>query len=364
MSSNFAYRYLSISPEQDTTGGTKAFTYGTASAAGTEIYGEVDDESFAHMFDLLTRADMSRYGAAKSVNGKEYSEGGINMVIQPDSFFLMLLYGIYGDNATLTSTATAYNGASNTYSFKEATDHILPSFTLQVGREDKEHTYTGMVMSRLSVSATVGEYATISADFNGKAESATGALATPSFSGASVDGFHFADGAILFSSAGSTASASALIKSISFEVNTNLNTDDACSIGSQTYTRKPEPQMREITGSVEFSRPIFEGAGQIINPADETPSYDQLIASDGLLYDGTTANPAIHLSFTNGASDSFIFEIRKCRWEAPSMNVSGRDSSTMTVNFVALVDTADDVMTEASLVMNTVTPLLGAINTL
>lgn len=360
MSSNFEYRYLSISPEQDTTGSPKAFTYGNDSAAGTTIYGEVDDESFAHMFDLLTRADMSRYGAAKSVNGKEYSEGGLNMVMQPDSFLLMLLYGIYGDNDDLTSTATSYDAPSQTYSFKEANDHILPSFTLKVGREDNMHTYTGMVMSRLSVSATVGEYATISADFNGKAESPIDSLVTPSFSGASVDGFHFAEGIVSFSETGVSTTVSSLVKSISFEVNTNLNTDDACSIGSQTYTRKPEPQMREITGSVEFSRPVMSDG---VSPFTNEPDYTDLIVSGGALYDGTTASPAISLSFLNGGGDQFTFEIRKCRWEAPSLNVSGRDSSTMTVNFVALVDTADNVMTEASLNLQTITPL-GAINTL
>jgi len=354
MSSNFDFRYLSISPEQDTVSPTKSFTYGTASAASTVIYGEADDESFAHMFDLMTRGDMSRYGAAKSVNGKEYSEGGLNMVIQPDSFFLMLLYGIYGDNDDLTSTALGYS--TGTYTFKEATDHILPSFTIKVGREDRQHTYTGMVMSRLSVSATVGEYATVSADFNGKAESTPDGLAAPTFSGAAVDGFHFAEGAITFSSDDATTTTSSLIKSISFEVNTNLNTDDACSIGSQTYTRKPEPQMREITGSVEFSRPV-------VATGTEEPDYTSLVASDGLLYDGGQTQPAIKLAFTNAGGDNFTFEIRRCRWEAPSMNVSGRDSSTMSVNFVALMDTSDNVMTEASLDLQTITPL-GAINTL
>ena len=62
MSSNFAYRYVSITPEHTTTSGARS--YGTASAGGSaKIYGEVDDESIAHNFDLMTRADMSRYGA-------------------------------------------------------------------------------------------------------------------------------------------------------------------------------------------------------------------------------------------------------------------------------------------------------------
>lgn len=350
MSSNFEFRYLSLTPEHTTSTGARS--YGTASAgANAKVTGEVDDESFAHMFDLLTRSDMSRYGAAKSLNGKEYSEGGVNLVAQADDFCGMLFYAAYGDNTSNPPDSAGYTLSSNTHTWFEQTDMILPSFTIEVGREDKEHTYTGMCLSRLSISGTVGEYATISADFNGKAESATSALSTPTFVGASSDGLHFADGEILFSldgAAGNTASA--VVKSISFELNTNLNTDDACSIGSQTYSRQPEPQMREITGSVEFSRPVITA-----DTATDNPSYDQLIASDGLLYSGDNAEPAIRLKFTNSGTGVVQFDIFKCRWEAPSLNVSGRDSSTMTVNFVALVNTSNNIMSSASVTTDAAT---------
>ena len=102
--------------------------------------------------------------------------------------------------------------------------------------------------------------------------------------------------------------------------------------------------MREITGSVEFSRPIIA-----TDTATDEPAYDDLIATDGLLYTGDAADPAIRLKFTNSGSGVIQFDIRKCRWEAPSLNVSGRDSSTMTVNFVALVDTSTNVMSSASI---------------
>ena len=350
MSSNFAYRYVSLTPEHTTSSGARS--YGTASAGSdAELFGEVDDESFAHMFDLLTRSDMSHYGANKSLNGKEYSEGGINLVAQGDDFCGMLFYGAYGDNSTANSAAYTFDGTTETHTMKEGKDHILPSFTIKVGREDKEHTYIGMCLSRLSLSAAVGEYVTMSADFNGKAESAQGTLeSTVTYTGSGADGLHFADGVIKFSSDGAANSVVASIKSISFELNTNLNTDDACSIGSQTYSRQPEPQMREITGSVEFSRPVITA-----DTATDNPSYDQLIASDGLLYDGDAAQPAIRLKFTNAGAGVLQFDIHKCRWEAPSMNVSGRDSSTMTVNFVALVDFTTNIMSTASITTDATT---------
>lgn len=313
------------------------------------MVGEVDDESFAHMFDLLTRSDMSRYGAAKSLNGKEYSEGGINLVPQPDDFMGMLLYAAYGDNAT--ADGSFYNVTGNKHTWTEDKTALLPSFEIEVGREDNQHTYTGMCLSRLSISASVGEYATVSADFSGKAESLPlGAVGTPTFTGASSDGLHFAEGAITFSLDAAANAASAIIKSISFELNTNLNTDDACSIGSQTYSRQPEPQLREITGSVEFSRPLMTA-----ETATDTPSYTQLVTSDGLLYEGDITSPAIELVFTNAGTGVLEFSIVKCRWEAPTLNVSGRDSSTMSMNFVALVDTASNKMSQASVTTDATT---------
>jgi len=354
MSSNFAYRYVSITPEHTTSTGARS--YGTASAMtahGSKIFGEVDDESVAHMFDLMTRADMSRYGAAKSLNGKEHSEGGVNMVIQADDFCGLLFYGAYGDNATADSAK--YAVASNKHTMTEGLDHILPSFTLEVGREDKEHTYTGMCLSRISVSGTVGEYATMSADFMGKAESAVSPLTTPTFAGATLEGLHFAEGEVTFSSATGTAGViSTNIKSISMEISTNLNTDDACSIGSRTYVRQPEPQMREITGSIEFSRPEI---GTALSGSNQTPQYELITAVGGKEYDGTIAgNPAISIKFTQSATAVLKIDIPKVRWEAPSMNVSGRDSTTMSLNFVALVD---DNMAMSEVVFETLVTTAG-----
>lgn len=339
MSSNFAFRYVSITPEHTTSTGARS--YGTASTdAAAKIFGEVDDESIMHNFDLMTRADMSRYGAAKSLNGKEFSEGGVNLVIQADDFCGMLFYGVYGDNATADSSNYVVTG--NKHKMNEGSNHILPSFTLEVGREDKEHTYTGMCVSRLSVNSSVGEYATMSVDFNGRAESAVTDLnSAPVFAGATVEGLHFAEGTVTFSSDNSNTATSANIKSISMEINTNLNTDDACSIGSRTYVRQPEPQMREITGSIEFSRPEI---GETFSASMQTPQYDKITSTGGLEYDGTLSAPAVKLQFSQTATGGgspvnvLTIELPKVRWEAPSMNVSGRDSSTMSLNFVALVD--------------------------
>lgn len=347
MTSNFTYRYVSLTPEHTTVTGERL--YGTKSdmTSSGALFGEVDDESFALNFDLLTRGDMSRYGAAKSINGKEYSEGGINLVMQPDDTLGMLLYAMYGDeyaangtvlDAGTTPAATGYTISSFIHTWKEVKGLLLPSFTIEVGREEKEHTYTGMCLSSLSISASQGEYATISADFTGRSESAVTALVpSPAFGGAALDGFHFANGTVAFSSTGVSSTQLANVKSVSLEFNMNLDTDAACSIGSRTYRRQPQPQMREITGTIEFSN------ANTSSDDSNTPDYETALSTAGALWDGTSSHPAIQLDFTNG-TQSLAIEIRKVRWEAPSQNVSGRDTSTLSMSFVALVDVADEVM--------------------
>jgi hypothetical protein len=338
MTSNFEYRYFAMTPEQTTVTGAR--TYGTPSAmtASGKLVGEIDDESIQYRFDLMTRADVSRYGAAKSVNGKEYSEGGINFVAQPDDLLGLCFYGIYGDNPSAPGSG-GYTMSGFIHTMKEDHENVLPSFFLEIGREEKEHTYSGMCINRLSLNCSHGEYVTMSVDFTGKSESGTSSLlaTTPAFGGAALDGYHFADGEVKFSEAGATGVASTKIKSISMEFNMNLDTDAACSIGNRTYIRQPEPQMREITGTVEFSDASTTSGTSI-------PGYDMLLTSGGKLYDGVTADPAIKLTLTNG-TQTLVMGIRKVRWEAPTANISGRDTQSLSLNFVALVDT-DNVMSE------------------
>lgn len=363
MTSNFANRYVTITPEH-TSGATAAAhprTYGiksamTSSQGGASdtavvITGEVDDESLAYQFDIMERADMSRYGAAKSVNGKEYSEGGLNLVMQPDDFLGYLIYGIYGDNVACDSDG--YDVTGFVHTFKEANDLILPSFTLEVGREEKEHTYTGMCMSSLSISASHGEYATISADFTGKSESALSTLvAAPSFVGAALDGFHFANGTVEFSDDGANSTSSLNVQSISLDFSMNLDTDAACSIGSRTYLRQPQPQMRQITGTVEFS------TSQDSVSESNTPDYETALSTGGKIFDGAIAHPAVQLTFTNG-TQTLEIGIQKVRWNAPSSNVSGRDTSTLSMSFTALLDVTTNAMSQMKLTHTGASSVLG-----
>ena len=318
----FATRYVALKRETAYGGGTGSNT----------AYGEVDDESMSHNFDILTRSDMSRFGAAKSINGKEYSEGGLNFAIQCDDFAALCFWGIYGADTATPATPV------DKHLLTEAVASTLPSFEISIGRDDNEHTYSGCAVSRLAISASIGEYVTMSVDFVGKAESAIGSLATPTFGGATLDAVAFDTCAVHFNN---DATASDYVKSISIEWNTNLDTDNACALGNSTYIRQPPMQMREITGSVEFTRIILDAAGAPTSPAQQSePAYDDLIAVNGLEFnaDAAATDTAIKMVLTDVDSNVVTIELFKVRWEAPDSSVSGRDSQTETLNFTALYD--------------------------
>ena len=321
----FLNRYVSIQKEA---------SYGTEPTAGTgngEVFGEVDDESIRHNFELMTREDMSRPISAKSVTGTEFSEGDINLAMQVDDFVGNLLYSFLPQDTKSDSGSIRIHTLTEP-SLTSASDGVYPSWTVRIGREEKEHTFTGMMTNTLNISASVGEYATMSVGFVGKAESATSALATPTFAGVALDALYFANGEVNFDDGSSGAQAAvASVKSFSFDINLNRDTDNAYGIGSSTYGRAPPAQRREITGTIEFNKVIYTSS------LDE-PTYDNLIAADGLEYnDGT--DPSMSLKLLDEAGADFIdIQFFKVRFEAPEASVSGRDTNTMTVNFVALYD--------------------------
>lgn len=309
----FLNRYVSIEKEA---------TYGTE-PSGTPTYGEVDEESIGHKFDLMVREDMSRPISSKAVTGKEYSEGDISLAIQVDDFVGKILNGFFPQDVVTSGSGTKIH----TMQEPNATSDEYPSFTVRVGREQKEHTFTGMCANTLNVSATVGEYAMMTAGFYGKSESDVGDLETPSYDGAALDALYFSNGTVKFAG----GSATATIKSFSFDINLNHDADNAYALGSSTLQRMPPKQRREITGTIEFN--------QVLYTADEgSPTYSSLIAADGD-EDNPASQSAIELHLIDEAGqDSIKFEFFHVFFEAPEASVSGRDTNTMSVNFTALYD--------------------------
>lgn len=305
--------------------------YGTPT--GSYVFGEVDDESIRHQYDILTRDDMSRYGAAKTVTGKEFSAGDINMAMLNDDFTGTLLKGIMG-----TAAAGSISGGLYPHTFTEAGSFSggLPSLTFLVGREDKEHLYHGCVLDSMSVSASLNEYATMSFSMMGRSEN-IGALAaagatSPTFPDA-LPALYFSNAKVFFNADSNHTTA---VKSISFDVNLNLDDENACALGETTYTIQPQPQRREITGTIEFNRVIHTAV-------ESDPTYTELTTADGLELSGSGVELKVQFG-DDTTADLLTFNFYKIRFEAPEANVSGRDTNTMSVNFVALFSPDDNKM--------------------
>ena len=325
---SFANRYVAVQRE--------GATYGTG--AGAVLYGFVDDENLKQSYDIIERNDMSYWSAHNSAVGKQYTEGDLNFVLQADDFCGMLMYAAMGGDSSVST---------GQHWMKELVTNDLPSLTVTVGRDDRNHSFTGMMVNRMSISATAGEYVTASFSLIGKSEGATTALATPDWgvgndkSGAnSVDGFHFKDSSVRFMA---DATDSIYVRSFTIELNNNLDTDNACAIGSDTFTRKPIMQRREVSGTLEFTRPLYDTTGGSATPSMESePTYNELTAAGGLEDANTTY--AVKLFFSDGTNTSEIL-LYNVRYEAPQAGVSGRDAETMTVGFKAYMNLAAGMST-------------------
>ena len=316
-------------------------SFGTVGSAA-QLYGLIDDESFSTSFDISTRSDMTRYGATKTKTGKRYAEGGINMALDDSAFCASLFKGIF--------PTVANSGGSDPYTHAmseinhdagRATANLFPVYQFVIMRDEKQHSYSSMSMNRLSIKGAVGEYVMLSADFVGKAEgedSVTSPAAIAAESGATVpdagEPVHFQSATIAFKA----SAVSTQVKSVDIEFNLNRDTDAAFALGSDTCVREAPPQLREISGSVEFIAPIHATS------LDE-PVYGNLIAGDSAtVYQPGSSNPAITLVFTATAAHTITIKLYNVQWEAPSSNVSGRDTQTMSLSFTALYDETKKAM--------------------
>ena len=314
----FSNRYVAIKNES---------AYGTPT--GSYFFGEVDDESIQHQYDLLNREDMSRYGVAKSVTGKEVSMGDVNMAMLNDGFTGRLIKGIMGTDTVGTISSGLYP-----HTFTEA--GTLPSFTLMVSRENKEHLYKGMVVDSMSVSASLNEYATMSFSLMGKSEDigsiAAAGTTSPTFPDA-LPALYFSNAKVFFNG---DSTATSMVKSISFDIGLNRDDENACALGATTYTIAPPAQRREVSGTIEFNIVPHSAV-------ESEPTYDSLVTADGVEFSGSGVKLKCQFG-DDTTADLLTFNFYKIRFEAPSANVSGRDTNTMSVGFVGLFSPDDSKM--------------------
>lgn len=326
----FANRYVSVAVEH---------AFGDAQAV--DAYGEVDEESFNETFDVLQRPDMNRYGAQKAVDSKHYASGSFSMPLQPDRFTMICLHGVMG-----THTPGSTPGTDD--KLLELNSGELPSYTFRVGRDDNEYTFAGQVIESISVSSSIGEYAMMTVNTTGckalhKASDGTtislATLSSPSYT-YTGDAAHFVGAYVNFENVASSSAYSKLVQSIDFEINTNRDMDNSYTLGSDTCVRAPPIQLREISGSITFSKAVLTSD----SVADE-PDFVDLLGS-GSFHNGSATNPAISVLFQVDSNNKIRFDFFKVHYDAPQTNVSGRDTQTMTVGFTALYDETETKMME------------------
>ena len=127
-----------------------------------------------------------------------------------------------------------------------------------------------------------------------------------------------------------------MVKSISFDIGLNRDDENACALGSTTYTIAPPAQRREVSGTIEFNIVPHSAV-------ESEPTYDSLVTADGVEFSGSGVKLKCQFG-DDTTADLLTFNFYKIRFEAPSANVSGRDTNTMSVGFVGLFSPDDSKM--------------------
>jgi|TARA_R100000482_G_scaffold113633_2_gene56312 hypothetical protein len=326
---DFDQRYVSIEKES---------TYGT-DPSSSPVFGEIDDESFKHIYETMVREDMSKYGASKVVRGKEYCEGSLNTVMMTDPFTATMIAGLF-------ATDTVTTGTPNVHLLEEGnlTTDFYPTFSIHIGRTARDHIFTGMSVNKMSVSASVGDFTTMSFECQGKSETTSQAtMLTPTFP--DNEPCYYANAEIFFNG---NATKSADVKSSDFEISINRDLDSGFSIGNLTLTQAPPVTRRSISGTIEFNNPMYAAT------ADE-PFYDALTQVGGVsgttfIYDSTVVGtPALRMKYIETTNADITFDFFKVVFDAPETSVSGREHQTMTTPFFALFDNTNDCMVSCTI---------------
>jgi len=230
------------------------------------------------------------------------------------------------------SLTMALGTVATEHIFNEPTlsTHAYPSYSMRVGREGKEHTFTGMVATKLGVSANLNEYVMATVDWVGKNEEAPTTLQTNvPFAGLNTDALHFADAEVYFAD---NANKTIKVQQVSFEININRDNDSAYAVGNRSFTRAPPTRTREITGTLEFNEVIH-------TTSTAEPTYSELTGSGVHILQPDLGAGAIRLKFKNESGTEYLeFEFYNVRFEAPEASVSGRDPNRMSVGFQAFFD--------------------------
>jgi len=221
-------------------------------------------------------------------------------------------------------------------------DFVGKSATIQVGRPEpggtvRAHTYAGCKVSGWEFSVSDGEYATLSLDIEGRSESTTTALATPTYTaGASVFNFQqvttFRLGGTATTSAGETSVAggttvAAVVTGFTLSGGTPLATE-RFGLGNSGLKSEPlENDIPTVTGTLaaEFDQATFYD----VFKNNTTTAIE--VKLEGNIISGTDLN-TLH------------FIIPAAKFKAVAPNVDGPDIVQAEVEFEAYSDETNPVL--------------------
>ena len=215
-----------------------------------------------------------------------------------------------------------------------ATTHAYPSFTIRIGREAKEHTFTGMCATKMNITANLNEYVMASVDWLGQSEAAPATIQTTGLAFSTADAMHFSRAELYVDG---SLSKNTKILSINLEININRDLDSAYAVGQSTITRMPPSRTREITGTMEFNEIVYDDT----TGTTREPTYQELATDSNSVHSIQSGSGIPSLKFVfvgDTAGDEIHIELYNVRFEAPEASVSGRDPARMTVGFQAFHD--------------------------
>ena len=219
------FKYTGINDSSNQLTGVTTYasdsTFTTAAVLGSAIPDNTTVIAYENYYNGIEPGRVYGY---ITIPGSAETETSLD--VANDFFGLAALLDVGDDTGgTAITTPTATVGGSKKHIFEEPTlsTESYPSYTIRVGREDKEHTFTGMTATRLSLSANLNEYVMASVDFLGQSEAAPSDIQTSfSYSGNDVDALHFAEAELFVDG---SANKSTKIRSISLEININRDLD-------------------------------------------------------------------------------------------------------------------------------------------
>ena len=294
----------------------KENTYGTAVTPTNQV--RVSSESLKPVYNKVDEGLLTGgRGASRKEIMSLKTEGDISTLARPDEvglFFKAALgvESVEGNKHTFTALGTALSNS-------------LPSLTAICDRKVDKFVYKGLKINSLSFSAAPEDYLKLDVSFVGREEATGGSLAT--LTPSSLKSFKFRHGKVRL--AGTEV---ADITNINFTYNNNLDAETQTT-STGLYFKEPEPGKREITTELEMLYTTGTEAYRTSYYKTDTQVGIELeFVSDETFGEGNTPYSLKIIIPCNQCSDA-------------SANMTGADSTKQTMNFEAVDNLTDELIT-------------------